>query len=156
MLSCFYKKKKKNAKGLDRMVLATSFAWTVRSNPGFRGSQNCHICWFFMFKKSDFNPIPGLHSLTSRSGPGLKTVLLRRCTCFGLIHFDNLVFKCGRWGLNYHHVTTNKKKSSSTFFNPLGTRLKFIWLFYWNKNVIALNFHFLQLHYINVYINYKR
>ena len=44
VLSCFYLKKKKNSKGLDIMILATSSAWTMQSNPDFKGSRNCHIC----------------------------------------------------------------------------------------------------------------
>ena len=41
VLSCFYKKK--IAKGLYHTVLAIGSTWIVQSNPGFKGSRNCHI-----------------------------------------------------------------------------------------------------------------
>ena len=71
MLSCF--KKKKNAKGLDRTVLATGSCGPT-SVLGVHGITT--YAWFFMFKKSVFIPAPDFHGPTSWSGPVSRTVVI--------------------------------------------------------------------------------
>ena len=39
---------------MDLTVLATGSTWIVRSNPGFRGSRNCHICLVLYAQKTEF------------------------------------------------------------------------------------------------------
>ena len=71
MLSYFYKKKKKIAKGLDRMVLAIG---SCGPTPVLGVHEIATYAQFPMLKKPDFNLILGFYGPTSRSGLGLKIV----------------------------------------------------------------------------------
>ena len=76
VLSCFYKKKKKNLKkianGLDRTVLATG---SCGPTPVLGVHEIATYAQFFMLKKPVFISVLGFYDLTSRSGPILETML---------------------------------------------------------------------------------